>query len=338
MLYNIAIAICGLIIIFCLFFYFLNMNINTTDKNIEIFIESYDNINIVETKLIKNRIIRSALFFKIIFYLFIFYKNKNINYKIFGGNYIIKPNTSIFDFIKKITNKYGAEEVLVALIPGKRLTYYFNQLKNNNDLTNNYKEFSDIDAIDKIMKKLKIKEPYEGWFFPDTYSFYYGATIEEVFIKSKKKMEKIEKELFKNKKDPFKSFYEVIILASIIEKECGDNDHKDISEVFINRLNKEMKLQSDATVIYGLGDNFKGNLRKQDLKNIVNPYNTYTNEGLPPGAISSVSKKSLEAALNPSYGKYLYFVPKGDKSNKHVFAFTLKEHNKNVKEYRKNIK
>ena len=119
-----------------------------------------------------------------------------------------------------------------------------------------------------------------------------------------------------------------LCLASIIEKE--GKEKKEIAGVFINRLNSNMKLQSDPTVIYALGETFDGNIRRKDLR-IKNPYNTYVYKGLPPGPISLVTKSSIEAVLNPVLSDNLYFVSRGDGT--HKFSVTLREHNRAVRKY-----
>ena len=127
--------------------------------------------------------------------------------------------------------------------------------------------------------------------------------------------------------------YDALIMASIIEKEVGILDEAPIiAGVFVNRLNINMPLQSDPTVIYGMRKTFDGNIRRKDLKKDT-PFNTYTRRGLPPSPISLPSLNSLEAALNPAMTNYLYFVAKG--SRRHHFSATLKEHNKAVRKYQK---
>jgi UPF0755 protein len=125
---------------------------------------------------------------------------------------------------------------------------------------------------------------------------------------------------------------EIVTLASIVEKEAGlDEERPIIASVFLNRLKKRMRLESDPTVIYGL-KNFDGNLKKKDLRT-PSPYNTYLNYGLPPGPIANPGRESLMAALNPAETDYLYFVSKNDGS--HYFSTTLSEHNKAVYQYQK---
>ena len=133
---------------------------------------------------------------------------------------------------------------------------------------------------------------------------------------------------------PYKTAYEALILSSIIEKETAlPSERSKISGVFVRRLNLGMRLQADPTVIYALGSNFDGDIKKKDLS-IDNPYNTYRYKGLPPGPISTVSEESLKAALNPLKTDFLYFVSMGN--GFHKFSKTLSEHNKAVLKYQIN--
>tara|TARA_Y100001935_G_C17269932_1_gene491346 strand:- start:134 stop:1042 length:909 start_codon:yes stop_codon:yes gene_type:complete len=174
----------------------------------------------------------------------------------------------------------------------------------------------------------------EGRFFPDTYFFSKETSDVDILKRAYKKMDQqlnMAWEARKNKNINIKTKYEALILASIIEKETSlPSEREIISGVFMRRLGLKMKLQTDPTVIYGMGDNYKGNIRRKDLRE-KNPYNTYVNKGLTPTPICMPGRASINAALNPKAGKELYFVSKGDGS--HIFSETLKQHNRAVRKY-----
>ncbi len=173
----------------------------------------------------------------------------------------------------------------------------------------------------------------EGQFFPDTYQFQAGSSDLEILQRAFSTMQKVVAEEWQGRQPdiPLDVAYEALILASIVEKETGKPEERGkISGVFINRLNKKMRLQTDPTVIYGLGERFNGNIRRKHLKE-DNPYNTYTRGGLPPTPIAMPGRDAIHAAVQPEKTSALYFVSKGDGS--HYFSETIQEHNKAVRKY-----
>jgi UPF0755 protein len=169
--------------------------------------------------------------------------------------------------------------------------------------------------------------PPEGLFYPDTYHYIAGTSDAEILRQAYQRMEVLlEREWPGREPDlPLASPYEALVLASIVEKETGVADERPlIAGVFINRLRRGMLLQTDPTVIYGLGDKFDGNLKLKHLKQ-DSPYNTYTRAGLPPTPIATPGVAAIQAVLHPAKTKALYFVARGDGS--HHFSRTLKEHN-----------
>jgi UPF0755 protein len=173
----------------------------------------------------------------------------------------------------------------------------------------------------------------EGMLFPDTYNFNSGITDREIIERAAKLMQEVLAEEWPRRAVglPFETPYEALILASIIEKETGQAGERDlIAGVFINRLNNKMRLQTDPTVIYGLGEDFDGDLTRAHLQQMT-PYNTYRINGLPPTPIALASRESIRAALNPALNDYLYFVAQGDGS--HYFSSTLEEHNAAVQRF-----
>lgn len=175
----------------------------------------------------------------------------------------------------------------------------------------------------------------EGLFFPDTYHFPRATTDLDFLRRAYQTMQdKLQAAWQQRQSDlPLKNAYQALILASIIEKETGlASERPDIAGVFIRRLRKGMRLQTDPTVIYGLGDEFDGNLRRVHLTT-DNPYNTYTRGGLPPTPIALPGQAALQAAVNPAAGDTLYFVATGDGG--HKFSKTLREHNRAVRKFQR---
>lgn len=183
---------------------------------------------------------------------------------------------------------------------------------------------------------LAVQHP-EGQFFPASYRYSPGTTDVEILNRAQRKMQQVLAAAWHNKASdlPYASPYEALIMASIIEKETGQaSERSEIAGVFVRRLRKGMKLQTDPTVIYGLGESFDGNLTRKHLTSDT-PYNTYTRHGLPPGPIALAGEAAIHAALNPKAGQALYFVAKGDGS--HYFSKTLSEHQRAVRKYQLGI-
>ena len=179
---------------------------------------------------------------------------------------------------------------------------------------------------------------FEGYLFPDTYTYIKGATALELIEMMVKRFNTVYGSLTPERANNNLTDSEIIILASIIEKETGAPEERMlVSAVFHNRLRKGMKLDSDPTVIYGLGEGFEGSLRRSDLERKTD-YNTYMIKGLPPGPISNPGKASISAALDPAEVDFLYFVSKGDGSGTHKFSSNYKDHKRAVIEYRRNLR
>lgn len=174
----------------------------------------------------------------------------------------------------------------------------------------------------------------EGWFLPETYHFPTGMTDVAFLNRAYQQMQYALDQAWarRDKNLPYETPYQALIMASIIEKETAVADERpEISGVFVRRLKKGMRLQTDPTVIYGLGEQFDGNLRRKDLRSDT-PFNTYTRAGLPPTPICLPSIESIEAALHPAEGETLYFVATGE-AGRHVFSSNLRDHNNAVRRY-----
>ena len=185
-----------------------------------------------------------------------------------------------------------------------------------------------------VAAELGISGNPEGWLYPDTYVYHSGDKVSTLLRQAYQRMQQQLQQAWDERADdlPYDSPYQALIMASIVEKETGAVAERPvIAGVFVRRLQKNMRLETDPTVIYGLGVDFDGNLRKKHLLDRSNPYNTYRHKGLPPTPIALAGRAALDAALHPAAGEELYFVARGDGS--HQFSATLEEHNKAVRQY-----
>jgi UPF0755 protein len=186
----------------------------------------------------------------------------------------------------------------------------------------------------RLLELVKPAESAEGQFFPDTYHFDRGATDWQILQRAYEAMQQVLAAEWSERAPglPYKTPYEALIMASIIERETGLEDERgQIAGVFVRRLQKGMRLQTDPTVIYGLGLDFDGNLTRRHLADESNPFNTYRHRGLPPAPIALPGRASIRAALQPEDGDALFFVARGDGG--HVFSATLAEHERAVRKY-----
>ena len=249
--------------------------------------------------------------------------------KLRPGNYNLNPNITPYQLLKSFLEG-RATEGSITFIEGQDLQTMLEKIKANDSIKKTIKPL-DIKAI-----ALAVGIPYEsaeGQFFPDTYYFSRNTTDIEILQRAYKAMQKkLNYEWARRAEEvPYDNSYEALTMASIIEKETGKSIEANlISGVFIHRLSIKMKLQSDPTVIYGLGNNFTGDITKKDLVTDT-PYNTYTRDGLPPAPITMPGLISIRAALHPTKTDALYFVGKGDGT--HYFSTSLNEHNSAVRKY-----
>ena len=186
----------------------------------------------------------------------------------------------------------------------------------------------------RIYSLSKPHELAEGLFFPDSYHYEKGTSDWQILQRAHRRMREVLASEWRQKAAdlPYETPYEALIMASIVERETGvPAERTQIAGVFVRRLQKKMRLQTDPVVIYGLGHQFDGNLRRKHLQDESNPYNTYRHSGLPPGPISLPGWAAINAALHPDDSQALYFVARGDGS--HAFSKTFAEHQKAVKQY-----
>lgn len=246
-----------------------------------------------------------------------------------AGEYELSPGMSSFDLLALIVSGKTVLHEL-RLIEGWSFDEALAAIRANGDLVHTLK---DADAV-AIMNKLgRAGVAAEGRFFPDTYYFPKGTTDEAFLRRASAAMDNVlQQEWGQRQTDlPYQSADEALIMASIIEKETGAPEERaEVAGVFVRRLLKGMKLQTDPTVIYGLGPNFDGNLRRSDLETDT-PYNTYTRMGLPPTPICLPGRASIHAALHPAEGDAIYFVSRRDGT--HQFSSTLEQHNSAVQKF-----
>lgn len=246
-----------------------------------------------------------------------------------AGEYRIEPGTRPLQLL----NQMAAGDVVqygFTIIEGWTFREMLAQLQAHPKIESELEGLED----DEIMARLgKAGEHPEGWFLPETYHFPAGLSDLAFLKRAHAAMTKrLDQAWAARAKDlSYKSAYEALIMASIIEKETAvPAERPAIAGVFVRRLEKRMRLQTDPTVIYGIGPSFDGNIRRRDLRTDT-PYNTYTRHGLTPTPIALPSAEAIEAALHPADGETLYFVAKGDGS--HYFSKTLAEHVNAVRKY-----
>ncbi len=243
-----------------------------------------------------------------------------------AGNYEISAGTTLPRLLDKLTQGDVTENALT-VVEGGTFADFTRTLAANPAIVKTVLDLPDAELARRI--GLPDANP-EGWFFPDTYFFAAGSADFALLARAHRLMRKRLDAAWQRRATdtPLKDPYAVLILASIVEKETARAaDRPLIASVFVNRLRLGMRLQSDPTVIYGLGARFDGNLRKRDLE-ADTAYNTYTRDGLPPTPIALPGQAALEAAVNPPQTPYLYFVARGDGTSE--FSANLTDHNRAV--------
>jgi len=261
--------------------------------------------------------------------LYLIFRFSGQSKQIKAGSYELVTNETGLDLIQKLIR--GQENLrAITLVEGWNMRQFRAQIEKSDGLRHETTKMTD----QEIMTMLGFSElPAEGHFYPDTYTYGKGTSDKNILKRAFKAMNRHLNSIWQERssKTVLNSPEEALILASIVEKETGlSSDRPMIASVFTNRLELGMLLQTDPTVIYGLGANFDGNLHRSDLR-MDHPWNTYVHTGLPPTPIAMPGKAALRAAVNPAKSKALYFVAKGDGSSE--FSNTLEEHNAAVHKY-----
>ena len=257
--------------------------------------------------------------------------------KVKAGTYSLTGVKTLQDLLDMLNSGKEAQ-FSVKFIEGKTFKEWRKNLENAPHLKQTLQGKSDKEIMALLDIPAVAKAVYEwnnmdGWLYPDTYNYTPNSTDLELLKRSTTRLQKALDKAW-NERDEnllLADPYQMLILASIVEKETGiAAERPQVASVFINRLKANMKLQTDPTVIYGMGERYTGNIRKKDLETMT-PYNTYMIEGLPPTPIAMVSESALQAVAHPAKTDFYYFVADG--SGGHKFTRNLNEHNKAVKEY-----
>ncbi|XID75566.1 endolytic transglycosylase MltG [Alkanindiges sp. WGS2144] len=249
-----------------------------------------------------------------------------------AGVYEVKKGTTVQQLLHMLSSGELAQMNRILVVEGTTFAQLKARLDNDPDVSHTLIGLNN----EQLLKRLDIDQLHpEGWFAPNTYYFAKGESDAAILKHLYKAQKKIMDDAWQQRAPglPYKNPYEALIMASIVEKETGiASERKQVAGVFVRRLQLGMRLQTDPTVIYGMGESYQGNIRRQDLLNPT-PYNTYVINGLPPTPIALPGKASIEAALHPAEGKSLYFVATG--TGGHIFSDNLEQHNRAVASYLK---
>lgn len=302
---------------------FLDTPLAVPATGVEFTIATGESIRTIAYRLQEQGVLRSSLYWQG------YARLEGLAHRIKAGEYLLKPDTTP----RTLLEQFVAGRVIqypLTIVEG----WTFHQLLQA--IAGHPKLKQTLTGLDDaaIMARLGYPQQHpEGRFFPDTYYFPANTSDVEFLKRAYVTLERRLQEAWEQRAPdlPLKSPYEALILASLIEKETGKpEERREIAGVFIRRLQRGMLLQTDPSVIYGLGDHFDGNLRRQDMR-ADTPYNTYIRPGLPPTPIALPGEASIEAAVRPAQGDSLYFVATG--AGGHVFSRTIGEHNQKVRQY-----
>ena len=304
-------------------YHYAKAPLNLTPEAQEIIIQPKSGLKSIANQLVEQHVLSNALPFVLLGRLL--GKEPSLQ----SGSYTLNKNINPYQLLLSL-NHGKTTQGSITLIEGKTFKMMREKLAKNDAVKSTINDLSDAE----VMRLVGDGEPHtEGLFFPDTYYFDRNTADIVILKRSYDGMKTKLAAAWANRASglPYIDSYQALIMASIIEKETGKASERPmIAGVFLNRLRIGMRLQTDPTVIYGMGDNYDGNIRKKDLERDT-PYNTYTRDGLPPTPIAMPGLASIEAALHPAVTKALYFVGKGDGT--HAFSNSLVEHNANVVKY-----
>jgi UPF0755 protein len=304
-------------------YHYAKTPLNLSPEAQEITIKPNSGLKSIANQLVTQNVLPSALPFVML--AKIMQKESGLQ----AGDYTLNKNVSPYQLMLSL-NHGKATQGSITFIEGKTFKQMRAKLAKNDSIKTTIADLS----VAEVMAVVGNGEKHaEGLFFPDTFYFDRGTADIVLLKRSYEIMQAKLAEAWANRAPglPYKDSYEALIMASIVEKETGKaSERPEIAGVFLNRLRIGMRLQTDPTVIYGMGDKYDGNIRRKDLTTDT-IYNTYTRDGMPPTPIAMPGLASIQAALHPKATKALYFVGKGDGS--HVFSTSLVEHNRAVAKY-----
>ncbi|GGD01865.1 endolytic transglycosylase MltG [Undibacterium terreum] len=305
--------------------YWAAQPIQQSDKSIDFTIKPGSSVRSLASQIVEAGVPQNPYLFELLV------RASGKGAKLKAGSYEVEPGITPFRLLDKIANGEFSQAT-IAIIEG----WTFQQMRKLIDahpaIRHDTAGMSDAELMKKVDADYKWPE---GLFFPDTYLFAKGSSDLQIYQQAHAAMLKRLGEAWsaRNPSLPYKNLYEALTMASIVEKETGQKSERGlIAAVFVNRLRSGMLLQTDPTVIYGMGDAYKGKIYKRDLLTDT-PYNTYTRAGLPPTPIALPGIASISAALNPADSSALYFVSRGDGTSH--FSENLTEHNKAVNRYQR---
>ena len=299
---------------------YANKPLSANESEMQLVIEPGMNFKQITQKLIDLGVINETLPWQV------FGRLSGSSHSIKAGEYTIRGNLSPIQLLNKLI-KGDTIQFSLTVIEG----WTFNQLWDA--VLSHEKIKQTATSKEELLEELNITQHPEGWFYPDTYHFPANTTNVEFFKRANEYMKIVLDEEWSGRTEdtPLKSAEEALILASIVEKETSVEEERNlVAAVFVTRLKRDMRLQTDPTVIYGMGDSYNGNIRRQDLKTDT-PYNTYVHKGLPPTPIALPSRASIAAVLHPADTEAVFFVSKGDGT--HHFSETYEEHREAVVKY-----
>lgn len=284
-----------------------------------------DTLDTVIKKLLAQKVTINPTRFKLFAY------RKNLDHSLKIGEYVLAKGSTSADILEMLTEG-KTRRYSITFVEGWSFKQIFQAINDNPNLQHT---LSNVELENLMMQIGSDQLHPEGMFFPDTYYFEKNSSDVELLKRAHDKMKNLLASEWQKRDQevPLENPYQALILASIVEKETGAvEERKQIAGVFTRRLKKGMLLQTDPTVIYGMGDDYHGDIRHKDLRQPT-PYNTYVNEGLPPTPIAMPGKEAIIAALHPDKGDSLYFVARGN--GRHAFSSTLAEHEKYVDQFQR---